>query len=120
MGPSARQVSGKCKMTKLSILICCLFWVCFDYCFWHSDLISQTVDANLPHAAHDAKLLRGNEALQHDAYGHVDIILINILSQVHASMSLSHTNHGLNVTHRDRDATCGLQSSQASDVLQLD
>ena len=63
----------------------------------------------LSHAAHDAELLCSDEALQHNPDGHVDVILVYVVTKMHASMSLSHANHGLNVSHRDWYASSCLQ-----------
>lgn len=75
---------------------------------------------HLPHAAHDAELLRVDEALQHHADGHADVILDHVVAQVDARVGLCHADHGLDVPHRDRDAACGLEkdsvrSSRAGD-----
>ena len=59
---------------------------------------------HLPHAAHDAVLLGGDEALQHDPDGHVDVVLVDVVTQVHPCMGLRHSDHGLDVSHRDGDA----------------
>lgn len=64
---------------------------------------------HLPHAAHDAELLCVDEALQHHADGHVDIIFYHIVTQVDSRMGLRHADHGLDVPHRDGDAACCLE-----------
>ena len=56
------------------------------------------------HAPHDAVLLRVDEALQHDADGHVDVVLLYVVPQVHLGVGLGHADHGLDVPHRDWDA----------------
>lgn len=63
---------------------------------------------NLPHAPHDAELLRVDEALQHDPDGHVDIVLQHVVPQVHLGVGLGHADHGLDMTDRDGDAACCL------------
>ena len=63
---------------------------------------------HLSHASHDAEFLGGDEALQHDSDGHVDVILIDIVAEVHAGMSLCHSNNGFNVSDCDGDAACCL------------
>lgn len=64
---------------------------------------------HLPHAPHDAELLRVNEALQHHPDGHVDVVLQNVVPQVHLGVGLGHADHGLDVADSDGDATRGLQ-----------
>lgn len=46
----------------------------------------------LPHGLHNAELLCGDKALKHDAYCHVDVVFVDVVSQVHASVCLRHTN----------------------------
>lgn len=75
--------------------------------------VSPPASTYLPHAAHDAELLRVDEALQHHANGHVDIILYHIVPQVDACMGLCHADHGLYVPHGNGDAACGLQRTAA-------
>lgn len=62
----------------------------------------------LSHVPHDSIFLCVNEALQHDSDGHVDVITVHILPQVHSGMRFSNTDYGLNVTHCDRDTTSSL------------
>ena len=59
---------------------------------------------HLAHALHDAELLCRDEALQHDAYRHVHVVLVDVVSQVHLGVRLRHADHRLDVTHRDRNA----------------
>jgi hypothetical protein len=63
---------------------------------------------HLSHAPHDAEFLCSDETLQHDADGHVDVVFVDVISQMHASVRLCHTDHGLNVTHSDGNASGGL------------
>lgn len=82
-----------------------------NYCFQDNEnKTTYRCYRYLSHAAHDAKLLCADEALQHDADGHVDIIFIDIVTQVHTSMCFSHADHGLNVPNSDRNAACSLVS----------
>lgn len=57
--------------------------------------------AYLSHSLHDAKFLCRNEALQHDAYRHVDIVFIDVVTKMHSSVTFRHANHRLNVPYRD-------------------
>ena len=68
----------------------------------------------LSHVPHDSIFLCVNEALQHDSDGHVDIITVHILSQVHSGMGFSYTDYRLNMTHSDRDTTSSLQRNTLS------
>ena len=63
---------------------------------------------HLSHSSHDGEFLRGDEAFQHDADGHVDVILVHVITQMHASMRLRHADHRLDVTDRDGDTACRL------------
>lgn len=63
---------------------------------------------HLSHAPHDAELLRVDEALQHHPDGHIDIVLQDVVPQVHLGVGLGHADHGLDVADRDGDAACGL------------
>ena len=63
---------------------------------------------DLPHRSHDGEFLRVDEALEHDADSHVDVILIYIISQVKSRVRFGHANHRLDVTHGDRDASGSL------------
>eukprot|EP00960_Hanusia_phi_P052506 761500-Hanusia_phi.AAC.2 len=51
-----------------------------------------------------AVLLRGDERVQHDADGQVDVVVSHDLSQVHARKRLGHADDALDVPHGDRDA----------------
>lgn len=64
--------------------------------------------AHLPHAPHDAELLRVDEALQHDPDGHVHVVLQDIVPQMHLCVSLGHADHGLDVADRDGNAARSL------------
>lgn len=72
---------------------------------------NSAVATNLPHAPHDAELLRVDEALQHDPDGHVDVVLQHVVPQVHLGVGLGHADHGLDVTNRDGDAACCLMTT---------
>lgn len=63
---------------------------------------------HLPHAPHDAELLRVDEALQHHPDGHVDVVLQHVVPQVHLGVSLRHADHRLDVADSDGDAARGL------------
>ena len=78
---------------------------CKRVCKW-----SFTTD--LPHRSHDGEFLRVDEALEHDADRHVDVILIYIISQVKSRVRFGHANHRLDVTHGDWDASGRLQQIQ--------
>ena len=58
----------------------------------------------LSHASHDAEFLRADEALQHDPDGHVDVVVVDVVAQVHLRMRFRHADHRLDVTHCDRNA----------------
>lgn len=62
----------------------------------------------LSHGPHYTELLGTNKALQHNPHSHVDILFIDIVSQMHLGMSLSHTYHRLNVTNCDWNTVGGL------------
>ena len=63
----------------------------------------------LPHASHDTKFLGTYETFQHNPNGHIDIIFIDIIPEMHTSMGLSHSDHWFNVTDCDGDTASGLQ-----------
>ena len=63
----------------------------------------------LSHASHDAEFLRADETLQHDPDGHVDVVVIDVVAQVHLRVCLGHADHRLDVTHCDRNALGRLQ-----------
>ncbi len=66
---------------------------------------------HLPHAPHHAELLRVNEAFQHDTDSHVHVVLQHVIPQMHAGVCLSHADHGLYVTHGNRDTSCSLRDN---------
>ena len=68
----------------------------------------RNFSTDLPHRPHDGEFLRVDEALEHDADRHVDVILIYIISQVKSRVRFRHANHRLDVTHGDRDASGSL------------
>ena len=47
----------------------------------------------LSHSSHDTELLCTDETLEHDSDSHVHIVLIHVISQVHLSMTLRHSDH---------------------------
>ena len=63
---------------------------------------------HLAHVPHDGVLLRVNEALQHDSNGHVHVVAVNVLPQVHACVSLGDADDRLYVSHCDGDAASAL------------
>lgn len=63
---------------------------------------------HLSHTPHYAKLLRVDEALQHHTDGHIDVILQHVVPQVHAGVCLRHADHGLDVSHGNRNTACSL------------
>lgn len=67
--------------------------------------------AYLAHAAHDAELLRVDEAFEHDADCHVDVVLHHVVTQVHLGVRLRHADHRLDVAHRDGDAARRLRET---------
>lgn len=73
--------------------------------------------AHLSHAACDTELLGVDEALQHHADGHVDIIFYHVVPQVHACVGLRHADHGLDVPHRDGDTAGRLGRGTAQGLL---
>lgn len=95
--PAARAVQGGCSRTQR---------------VWGAATTLGSAGAHLAHAPHDTELLRVDEALQHHPDGHVDVIFHHIVPQVHAGMSLSHPDHGLNVTHCDGDAAGCLRGAE--------
>ena len=62
----------------------------------------------LPHVSHDRVFLSVYEALQHYSDGHVYIVAVYVLPQVHSGMGLRYTYDGLNVTNCDGDTTSPL------------
>lgn len=73
-----------------------------------SSFSDAAAPAHLPHAPHDAELLRVDEALQHHPDGHVDVVLQHVVPQVHLGVGLGHADHGLDVANGDGDAARGL------------
>lgn len=89
-----------------------------SFTLWQRGQTNNSAAAtNLPHAPHDAELLRVNEALQHDPDGHVDVVLQHVVPQVHLSMGLSHADHGLNMTDCDGDAARRLTARQNQQLI---
>ena len=70
---------------------------------------SKHIIIYLPHVPHDRVFLSVDEALEHDSNGHVHIIIVDVFSQVHASVGLGRTYDGLDVTNCDRDTTSSLR-----------
>jgi hypothetical protein len=60
------------------------------------------------HVLHDRELLGVDEALQRDADGHVDVVLTDVVPEVHASVGLGDADHAFNVTDGDRHTSGGL------------
>lgn len=73
-------------------------------------MVRSVAHTHLPHAPHDAELLCVDEALQHHPDGHVDVVLQNVVPQVHLGVCLGHADHRLDVADSDRDAASSLQS----------
>jgi hypothetical protein len=67
--------------------------------------IGQVLGEVLLHRLGDAVLLCVNERLDGHTNGHVHVVLVDVLAQVHARMSLRYANDRLDVTHGDRYAT---------------
>lgn len=59
------------------------------------------------HLLHHAELLGLDEALQHHADGHAYVRLQDVFAQMDAGMRLGHTDHTLNVSHRNGQRACG-------------
>lgn len=72
---------------------------------------------HLSHAPHHTEFLGVNKALQHDAYSHVDVILLYIITEVHTCVSLCHSDHRFNVTHRNRDAAGSLSERERQNYI---
>ena len=66
----------------------------------------------LSHAPHDAVFLCVDKALQHDADGHVHIVLVDVLPEMHASVGLSHADDRLNVTNSNGDTSSCLKQNR--------
>ena len=49
-------------------------------------------------------LLRVDEGLEDDPDGHVDVVLVHVLAQVHLGVGLRQPDHALDVPHRDGHA----------------
>lgn len=79
--------------------------------------VTSTAHTHLPHAPHDAELLRVDEAFQHHPDGHVDVVLQNIVPQVHLGVGLSHADHRLDVADSDRNAASGLRTRTKNHVI---
>ena len=63
---------------------------------------------HLPHVPHDGVLLSVNEALQDHSDCHVNIIIVDIPTEVHPCMGLCYADDGFNVAHCDWNAACPL------------
>ena len=63
---------------------------------------------HLLHASHDGKLLCVNETLQHHSYGHVDVIIMYILTKVKLSMCFRQSDDGFNMSDSYWDAASSL------------
>jgi hypothetical protein len=48
--------------------------------------------------------LRGDEALQHDPDGRVDIVVVHVVAEVHSRVRERHAYHGLDVPHANLHA----------------
>ena len=70
--------------------------------------LSRTPATHFSHIPHDSVFLSVNEALQHDSDGHVHIVAVDVLPQVHSGMGLSNTNDGLDMPYCDGYATSPL------------
>ena len=57
----------------------------------------------LPHLDYGV-LLRVDEGLEDDPDGHVDVVLVHVLPQVHLGVGLRQPDHALDVPHSDGDA----------------
>ena len=66
----------------------------------------------LSHVPHDGILLCVDEALEHNSYGHVDVITVNVLPQVHSSVSLGDPDDRFNVTYCYGNATSPLHGKE--------
>lgn len=66
----------------------------------------QVASEVLLHSPHDGELLRVNEAFQHDADGHIDVVVCYVLADVHTCVGLGHADHGLDVADSDGDGAC--------------
>lgn len=53
------------------------------------------------HLPHDGELLGGDEGLENDADGHVDVVLRHLPPEVHLRVGLRDADHGLHVADRD-------------------
>ena len=67
--------------------------------------ISQILGEILPHSLSDTELLSVDERLNGDTNCHINIALIDVLPQVHSSMSLGYTDNRFDVSDRDWDAS---------------
>lgn len=76
---------------------------------------ATTLFSHLSHVPHDGVFLCVDEALQHDPDGHVHIVTVNILSEVHPRVGLSYPYDGLNVTHCDGNTASSLRRERERD-----
>ena len=72
----------------------------------HTHIPSHTT--HLPHVPHDSIFLCINEALKHHSDRHINVIIVNILPQVHPGMGLSYADDGLYVAHCNWNTTSPL------------
>ena len=84
---------------------------------YHSPQGKPSTD--LPHASHDRVLLGVDEALQHHTNGHVDIIVVHILPQMHLCVGFCAANDGFDVPHSDWDAASPLREYNRTGLLKM-
>jgi hypothetical protein len=56
-------------------------------------------DSHLAHVVHNGVLLRADEALQGNRNGHVNVVVANMVAQVHPRVRLAEADNALHVTH---------------------
>ena len=64
----------------------------------------------LAHVSHDSKLLSVDEALKHNADGHVDVVVVHVLPQMESSVGLCNANDRLDVTNSDWNTASSLRT----------
>ena len=74
--------------------------------------IEHKNSTDLFHISHDRKFLCINETFKHNTNRHIHIVFVYVLTKMHSRMRFSHSNHGLDVTYCDRDATSDLKKSK--------
>ena len=57
--------------------------------------------SHLPHVPHDRVFLSVDKALEHHSDGHVHVVAMHVLPEVHPGMGLRRAYDGLNVPHCD-------------------